>query len=57
MKIDATKLLGFRIAGQDNHSDDTDGKAVRLSAKVGDKTIRLGAKVGGKPDNLAVRGE
>jgi carbohydrate-selective porin OprB len=42
MKIDLTKLLGFRIATKDNHAVGAEGKAVRPSAKIGNKA-------GGKP--------
>lgn len=37
MKIDLTKLLGFRIAAAANHDGGADDKAVRLSAKIGQK--------------------
>jgi hypothetical protein len=42
MKIDLTKLLGFRIATDGIGADGIEGKAVRLSAKIGNKA-------GGKP--------
>lgn len=42
MKLDLTKLLGFRIIAEQDTRPGVDDKAVRLSAKIGDKA-------GGKP--------
>jgi hypothetical protein len=42
MKIDLTRLLGFRIAAEDIDTDGAEGKAVRASVKIGNKS-------GGKP--------
>jgi hypothetical protein len=37
MKFDLTRLLGFRIVIDGIDAGDVEGKAVRLSAKIGNK--------------------
>ena len=46
MKIDPSKLLGFRLSAQDDQSAAAEDGA-QLSLKAGDK---VGAKLGGKPN-------
>ncbi len=45
MKLDLSKLLGFRLVAEDNHAAGEAGKPLGLGARIGAKP---GLKPGGK---------